>query len=219
MPTVSIPPITRCRISTRRATPADLADAEIKLTTTVITYAHHASIGRVHWSRVSADIDYTATAPEPADVLAAMVGANDVAAALDAYEPHTPGYLALKAKLAEIRAGKVERPKRRSRMDRCSKSACRTTACRQLRERLGVLGDGGTTYDKPVADAVKKFQQEHQIAATGTLTAATVEALNGKTARSPGRHHPRQYGTLALDAAPASATPTSSSICPITRCA
>ncbi len=49
-----------------------------------------------------------------------------------------------------------------------------------LRERLNVLGDGGTTYDKPLADAVKKFQQQHQIAATGTLTAATVEALNGK---------------------------------------
>ena len=53
-----------------------------------------------------------------------------------------------------------------------------------LRERLNVLGDGGTTYDKPVADAVKKFQQQRQIAATGTLTAATVDALNGKAARS-----------------------------------
>jgi murein L,D-transpeptidase YcbB/YkuD len=50
-----------------------------------------------------------------------------------------------------------------------------------LRERLGVPGDGGTTYDKPVADAVKKFQDEHQIATTGTLTVATLDALNGKT--------------------------------------
>ncbi len=49
-----------------------------------------------------------------------------------------------------------------------------------LRERLNILGDGGTTYDKPLADAVKKFQQQRQIAATGTLTPATVEALNGK---------------------------------------
>ena len=54
-----------------------------------------------------------------------------------------------------------------------------------LRERLGVRGDGGTTYDKAVADAVKKFQQEHQIAATGTLTAATVDALNGKAPDQP----------------------------------
>ena len=49
----------------------------------------------------------------------------------------------------------------------------------ELRERLGVLGDGGTTYDKTLAEAVKKFQKEHQIAVTGTLTAATVDAIDG----------------------------------------
>ena len=91
--------------------PGDLAEAELKLDMTIITYAHHASVGRVHWSRVSADIYYTLTAPEPADVLAAMVEAKDMAKALDAYEPRTAGYLALKAKLAEIRAGKMEAKK------------------------------------------------------------------------------------------------------------
>ena len=161
--------------------PADLADAEIKLTTTVITYAHHASIGRVHWSRVSPDIEYTATAPEPADVLAAMVGAPDVATALDAYEPRTPGYLALKAKLADIRAGKVDPAKAAIGNGPVLKVGMQDDRVPGLRERLAVLGDGGTTFDKPVADAVKKFQQAHQITATGTLTPATVEALNGKT--------------------------------------
>ena len=43
--------------------PAALADAEIRLTTSVVTYAHHAQIGRVHWSRVSADIFYDTKAP------------------------------------------------------------------------------------------------------------------------------------------------------------
>src|SRR5580698_8772469 len=57
--------------------PNDLAEAELKLDMTIITYAHHASVGRVHWSRVSGDISYTTTAPEPADVLAAMVEAKD----------------------------------------------------------------------------------------------------------------------------------------------
>ncbi|MGA9949640.1 MAG: murein L,D-transpeptidase, partial [Xanthobacteraceae bacterium] len=33
--------------------PAALANAEIQLTTSVLTYAHHAAVGRVHWSRVS----------------------------------------------------------------------------------------------------------------------------------------------------------------------
>jgi murein L,D-transpeptidase YcbB/YkuD len=160
-------------------TPADLANDEIQLTMSVITYAHHASIGRVHWSRVSADISYDRAAPEPADVLATIAGAQDVGAALDDYEPHTPGYLALKAKLADIRAGKVDKEKPAIASGPVLKVGMQDDRVPQLRERLSVLGDGGTTYDKPVAEAVKKFQQEHDITATGTLTAATLEALNG----------------------------------------
>jgi L,D-transpeptidase YcbB len=52
--------------------PAALAEAEIMLTTSVVTYAHHAQIGRVHWSRVSGDIFYDQSAPDPGDVLATM---------------------------------------------------------------------------------------------------------------------------------------------------
>jgi murein L,D-transpeptidase YcbB/YkuD len=44
--------------------PAALAEAEIMLTTSVVTYAHHAQIGRVHWSRVSGDIFYDQSAPD-----------------------------------------------------------------------------------------------------------------------------------------------------------
>ena len=49
-----------------------------------------------------------------------------------------------------------------------------------VRERLGVPGDtADTTYDKAVAEAVRKFQESHHLAASGQLTAATVDALNG----------------------------------------
>src|SRR6516164_904709 len=85
--------------------PVALAEDEIRLTTSVITYAQHAQIGRVHWSRVSGDIFYDRSAPEPREVLSSLMEATDAGAALDAYEPHSEGYLALKAKLAELRAG------------------------------------------------------------------------------------------------------------------
>ena len=84
--------------------PAALAEAEVKLSAAATAYAHHAQVGRVHWTRVSGDIFYDLKPSAPADVLANLAGANDVAAALAAYEPQTPGYLALKAKLAELRA-------------------------------------------------------------------------------------------------------------------
>jgi murein L,D-transpeptidase YcbB/YkuD len=83
--------------------PVALSEAEIRLTTSIITYAHHAQIGRVHWSRVSGDIFYERTAPDPRDILTTLQQAKDLSEALDAYEPHADGYLALKAKLAEFR--------------------------------------------------------------------------------------------------------------------
>jgi murein L,D-transpeptidase YcbB/YkuD len=164
--------------------PNDLAEAELKLDMTIITYAHHASVGRVHWSRVSGDISYTTTAPEPADVLAAMVEAKDMGKALDAYEPHTAGYLALKAKLAEIRAGKADAGKTPIANGAAPKIGGQDERVPLLRERLNVSGDG-TTYDKALADAVKKYQQDHQLKVTGTLTPQTIEALNGRQPDKP----------------------------------
>jgi L,D-transpeptidase YcbB len=163
------------------STPADLADAEIRLTMAVVTYAHHASVGRVHWSRVSADIEFTTKAPEPDEVLGAIASANDVAATLDSYEPHTPGYVALKAKLADIRAGKIDaKVKALIENGPALKIGMQDDRVPALRERLGIEANGGTAYDKPLAEAVKKFQQQHDLPATGALTAATVEALNGR---------------------------------------
>ncbi|MFZ1921455.1 MAG: L,D-transpeptidase family protein [Xanthobacteraceae bacterium] len=161
------------------STPADFADAEMELTASVITYAHHASIGRVAFSRVSADIEYDRPAPPAADVLATIAGAKDVATALDSYEPKTPGYLALKAKLAEIRAGKTAKGEPRLAGGPVLKVGMQDNRVPDLRERLHVLGDGGTTYDKALAEAVRKFQKEHQLPVSGMLTSATIEAING----------------------------------------
>jgi len=87
--------------------PAALAEAEIRLTTSVTAYVHHAQVGRIHWSRVSGDIFYDQKPPDPADILASLMETKDVGEALAAYEPPFPAYLALKAKLAEVRVGKV----------------------------------------------------------------------------------------------------------------
>jgi murein L,D-transpeptidase YcbB/YkuD len=160
--------------------PADLADAEIKLTAAVVTYAHHASVGRVHWSRVSNDIEYSTPAAEPGDVLAAIAGASDVATILDSYEPQTPGYRALKAKLAEMRGGKIDKSKPPIESGPVLKVGMQDERVPALRERLGVTGNDGNTYDKALAEAVKRFQQQHDLSATGTLGAATVDALNGR---------------------------------------
>jgi L,D-transpeptidase YcbB len=158
--------------------PQALAEAELKFDISVITYARHASIGRVAWSRVDANIWYDSKAPDPAAVLAAMADSKDIAATLDGYEPHAPGYLALKAKLAEIRGGNsdgIKAPIPNGPVLKIGETDDRVPA---LREKLGLTGDGNT-YDKELADAVKAFQKDHGLKPTGTLTAPTIEALNG----------------------------------------
>jgi murein L,D-transpeptidase YcbB/YkuD len=159
--------------------PQALAEAELKFSATIITYAHHAAIGRVAWSRVSPDIEYDTKAPDPATVLAAMADARDVAAALDSYEPHAAGYLALKKKLAEIRAGAGDGLKPLIPGGPVLKIGEQDDRVAQVRKKLGLSDDGSNTYDKALAEAVKKFQKEHELKPTGTLTAATVDALNG----------------------------------------
>ena len=159
--------------------PKALAEAELKFSTTVITYARYASIGRVAWSRVDANISYDTKAPDPASVLANLAGTTDVAAALNSYEPHAPGYLALKAKLAEIRAGDRAGLKAPIAQGRALKIGDQDDRVPQLRKILDVPGDGSTVYDKALVAAVKKFQKSHQLPVNGTLNAATVDALNG----------------------------------------
>ena len=139
-----------------------LADAELKYTETVLTYARHAQIGRVHFSRVSGDISYNLTPPEPADVLGGVVDTRDIAGALERFNPPHAGYKALKAKLAEARAanngGGPARIAAGPVLKLVPKTPMQDARVPQLRERLGVAGDtSDTTFDKAVAEAVKKF--------------------------------------------------------------
>jgi L,D-transpeptidase YcbB len=163
---------------------AALADAELKYTEAVLTYARHAQIGRVHFSRVSGDISYNLVPPEAADVLGGVANGKDIAGALERFNPPHAGYKALKAKLAEARAAKNGGGPARIAagpvLKLVPKTPMQDARVPQLRERLGVAGDtADTTYDKAVAEAVRKFQESHHLAASGQLTAATVDALNG----------------------------------------
>jgi murein L,D-transpeptidase YcbB/YkuD len=86
--------------------PAKLAADELSLTNSVVTFARHASIGRVAFSRVSGAVFYDHKPPQPADVLAKLGSATDAASALNSYNPQSPQYKALKAELAAARSGK-----------------------------------------------------------------------------------------------------------------
>jgi murein L,D-transpeptidase YcbB/YkuD len=169
--------------------PEALAEAEIKLTDAVLTFARHAMSGRVHYSRVSADIIYDLAKPDPANVLARVSKGQDVAAALDSFNPPQPQYKALKAKLAEARGGKGDPSKpvipqgpvlKYSKDKKGNEVLMEDPRVPALRQWFSLAApDGNTTYDKALSDSIAKFQKEQGLNANGQLTAATLEAING----------------------------------------
>src|SRR6202790_479686 len=172
------------------ATPPDtLAEAELKLTASVLDYARQAQSGRMHWSQVSGDISYPDHPTDPSEVLANVTTAKDASAALDSYNPPQKLYRDLKAKLAELRGqgdGPVvqiaEGPALRYSPARGKKQpavAMEDARVPQLRAKFGISGNADDThYDAKVADAVRKFQEGAELKGSGVLDERTVKAIN-----------------------------------------
>jgi len=172
------------------ATSADsLADAELKLTASMLDYARQAQSGRIHWSQVSADIQYPDHPTDPAEVLANITTAKDASAALEAYNPPHKLYRELKAKLAELRGqgdGPViqiaEGPALKYTPARGKKQpeiVVEDSRVPQLRAKLHIAENpDDTKYDAKVAEAVRKFQDGADLKVTGVLDDRTVKAIN-----------------------------------------
>jgi L,D-transpeptidase YcbB len=173
------------------ATADVLAEAELRLTATSLMFARHAQIGRIHFTRVGADIQYDLVAPDPADVLAKLADGNDAGKVLDGFNPPQPEFKALKAKLAELRKGAVaadsraeakpEQPRIQVPDGKILRPGMKDARVVALRKRLDVAGDkDNPLYDDAVRDAVKTFQTESDIGVDGNLGPNTVRALNGE---------------------------------------
>ena len=162
--------------------PDALAEADLKLTQAVLTFARHLQAGRFPYARLSHNIHLPQTPPEPTAILARMVDAGDVGKALDEFAPPHAAYQKLKAKLAEMRA-KSSGPRVEIAdgplLKLNPKAPVQDARVPLLREKLGLSGEASDlTYDATLAAAVRKFQQANELPATGSLDARTVKALN-----------------------------------------
>ncbi len=182
--------------------PDQLAEAELKLTASMLDYARQAQSGRMHWSQTAADILYPEHPTDPAEVLANISTAKDASAALDGYNPPHKLYKELKAKLAELR-GQGDGPviqiaegpalAYKAATKKLAEVAPEDPRVPQLRAKLGVAEHPDSThYDAKVAAAVRKFQEGADLKPTGVLDDRTVKAIN-----SPKRD--RQIDTVLVN--------------------
>jgi murein L,D-transpeptidase YcbB/YkuD len=174
---------------TAATSPDTLADAELKLTASMLDYARQAQSGRMHWSQVSYDILYPEHPIDPAEVLVNVTTAKDANAALEGYNPPHKLYRELKKKLAELR-GQGDGPVVQiadgptlkytpARGKKQSEIVVDDPRVPQLRAKLGIAENADDTrYDAKVAEAVRKFQDGADLKPTGVLDDRTVKAIN-----------------------------------------
>jgi murein L,D-transpeptidase YcbB/YkuD len=83
--------------------PESIARSELQFTVLLLKYVRDAMHGRVAPTRLSADIHYARSAPDPVAILDGVASAQDIAGHLDSFHPTHRGFIALATKLAELK--------------------------------------------------------------------------------------------------------------------
>ncbi len=199
------------------------ADADIKLTHSVLAFARQMEIGRIAPTRVAVEIDYGNHTPEPGDVLRKIAGGGDINATLDSFDPPHEGFRTLKRKLAELRANSANAsaddqriadgapikpgakdprvPQLRSRLKTSAPGDSRMVVREHGRQVVKLVKADELVYDKTLYNAVRNVQANADIKPTGVIDSKTIAAINGPKPEPAGRHRARQHGALALAAA------------------
>lgn len=161
---------------------AALADGDVRLTVSVLTYVRHLAVGRIAPARVSAQVEYGDHTPDPDTVLKQLAGTRDADATIESYNPPEKGFRALKAKLADLRRGNASADPEPVRIPdgpviRFGKKDPRVPA---LREKLHVRGrENDLVYDKALYNAVRSLQYRKGLKPTGLVDNHTIAAING----------------------------------------
>jgi murein L,D-transpeptidase YcbB/YkuD len=158
---------------------ASFASADVSLSIAAVRYARDARGARVDPARISALIGARRTLPDTAEVLADLSAASDAGAALEAYNPQQPGYLALRAKLAALQGEAAPPPAVIIPPGRLLRTGMTDERVPLLRQRLGLPAADNEIYDDALAEAVAAFQKANRLMADGKLGRATTAALSG----------------------------------------
>lgn len=166
------------------AAPEILADAEIEAGLAALKYANHARGGRIDPPSVSSMFDRKPELPDPKPLMGELAASEDPAGLLRSQHPQHRQFELLRQALLAARnpgASKPEEAQVEIPGGPTLKPGSDHPHIALLRQRLKAASETGkeANYDDALASAVKAFQKENGLKASGFLNNATRNALNG----------------------------------------
>lgn len=162
-----------------------LADLEVSLSNTLVSYAHHLHAGRLKPHIVNREIKIFPKGPDLQEVLTHASQTNNINTFIATLPPQTPHYKRLKKQLSLYRSLKKTRqdwtklPK-----GLLLKPGMDDSYVHTLRQRLIESGDirtdahQGSIYNGVLVHALKHFQMRHGLAVDGVLGKQSLAELN-----------------------------------------
>jgi L,D-transpeptidase YcbB len=163
--------------------PAGMAALETAFSRATMRYATHIHTGRIDPQSISVSLDIKPKTIDETALLVELAGSDDPAAVLAELEPSHPEFLALKAALARLDAGDVDRPVAIP-DGAVLKPGMSDPRIPLLRTRLELPADPSLVYDEALVTALKAFQESLGLDPDGVAGPATIAALNGGAATS-----------------------------------
>ena len=175
---------------------AELMRFEMEMTAAVQTYLLDAARGRVDPNRISGYHDLPRHEPDLVAEMEKIAAAEDVAAAIEARQPQSPHFKALKAELARLMAedkdddriviapGTFLKAGRSSAEMKNIVAAIRKNGSAQLRQEHAAVLDayqGEELYSPELVALVKAFQKEAGLTPDGIVGKNTIRAMVGVT--------------------------------------
>lgn len=173
--------------------PASLAALETAFSAAAIRYAQDAFGGRINPLLVNDTWTITPKKINEAELLVKLADSSDPGKVLLALSPTQPEFLGLKAALARFYDGSVIDAAITIPDGKLLKPGMKDERVTLLRQRLNVAEPDipetagaeaavDITYDEPLVEAVKAFQDSLGLNADGAIGPATIAALNGGSA-------------------------------------
>jgi len=156
-----------------------LANAEYRISRSVLAYARHAQSGHLTPRAISSNLDVTPDAPDPLAVLRGLASNDvDVARYLEGFHPSHPQFVGLLERLRELRRAATREPVRIPSGDLIEPGDTHAHVP-LVRKRLDVPNaDAPRTYDETLVAAIREFQRKNGLHVDGLIGPATRRTLN-----------------------------------------